>query len=242
MVSCSQRKITEEKLRKLYVVSMFTDKQVARELDCTKQAVYLARKKFGIPAIHNIDRNSRDVKITPTQQEIIRGTLLGDAYIDTSGALEITHGKRQKEYLTWLYRKLFPLLQQPKPDRTCFRARSKIHRDLLALRKEHYKKGRKIITTSLLEKLTPRSLAIWFCDDGQLYPSERQSRFSTCGFSKKENDLIADYLQSAWGVQGRVAKYYGYYYVFMNNEGTQKFIKLIKPFTPQCMKYKIGGL
>ena len=83
MVSNSQRKIFKEELQKLYLEDYLTDREIAHKLNCTNQAVYQARKKFEIKAITPFQRNSRLITITPQQEEIIRGSLLGDAWIES---------------------------------------------------------------------------------------------------------------------------------------------------------------
>lgn len=239
MVSDAQRKIFKAQLEHLYLEKHWTDEEVASELNCAKQSVYVARKKFGIAATTPRERNTKLIKITDRQEQILRGSLLGDAYVDPSGAFTIEHGKKQLDYLDWLYRNLNPYFNEVKPHRTGGRIRSCSHDFGISLRKEYYQQGTKRITREILAKLTPLSLAVWFMDDGQLLPNGNQSRLSTCSFTKEENDLIVEYLKNTWGVVGNVRKYYGYNYIYFNKEDTRKFLLIIRPHIPMCMRRKV---
>lgn len=242
MVSHSQRKISEQELRHLYEEELLTDLEIASILGCTKQGVYLARKKFGIKSLSRTERNSRTIEITDRQEQILRGSLLGDAHIETAGAFDITHGEKQLDYLNWLSLELQPYFSTVRPDRHCFRIRSRVHTFGKALRKEYYPKGTKTISKKTLNKLTPLSLAIWFCDDGQILPNGQQSRLATCSFSKKENKVIEKYLKREWDIDCYVANHYGYEYIFMNRDGTNRLVSVIRQHIPESMYYKLGGL
>jgi hypothetical protein len=239
VVSTSQRKIFKEQLEHLYLEKHWTDEEVASELNCAKQSVYVARKKFGISAVTPRERNSKLIKITDRQEQILRGSLLGDAYVDPSGVFTIEHGKNQLDYLNWLYRNLAPYFNEIKPHRTGARTRSCSHDFGVLLRKEHYPEGKKRVTKEMLNKLTPLSIAVWFMDDGQLFSKGNQSRLSTCGFTKEENELIVDYLKDAWDVVGSVREYGGYNQIYFNKEDTRKLLLIIRPHVPMCMRRKV---
>jgi hypothetical protein len=238
-----KRKVFEAELKSLYLDRCLTDREIADKLGCTKQAVYTARKKFGINKLSVLERNSRLIKITSTQEQILRGSLLGDAYLGPEGVFDIQHGKKQFDYLLWLYRNLQPYFGEIRNTRACRRIRSCSHRLGTDLRQEYYVGNRKVVTRNILDKLTPLSLAVWFMDDGQVLPSGKQARIATYSFSAEENELICKYFSEVWEIDTKVSIYKGkdseYPYVFFNKENTDKLISLISVHIPMCMRYKI---
>lgn len=239
MSSSSQRKILEKDLRNFYLDRCLTDNEIAEKLMCTKQAVYKARRKFNINSFSRIERNSKLIKITKRQEEILRGSLLGDACVTTNGEFDITHSAKQFGYLLWLFKNLQPYFGEIRNTRTCRRIRSCTHNFGIQLRKEYYPKNIKKISEELLNKLTQLSLAVWFMDDGQVLPSGTQSRLSTCCFPKEENEIIVTYFKNIWNIKGQVRIYGGYPYIYFNKENTIKFINTIRIHVPISMRYKI---
>lgn len=239
MSSNSQRKIFKDELQKLYLEDHLTDREIAYKLNCTKQTVFLSRKKFGIKALTPSQRNSKLITITPRQEEIIRGSLLGDAWIESGNVVGISHGKRQYEYIEWLSSQLQPYFGDTKLNRTCKQIRSCGHEFGEALHQEYYPDGTKRVSLEILNKLTNLSLAVWFMDDGQVLPRGSQSRLATCSFSEEENDMIKTYLHERWGILGDVRIYGGYRQIYFNKESTNKLVSIIRQHIPLCMRYKI---
>ena len=239
MSSSSQRKISENDLLHLYKVELLTDLEIAQKLNCTKQAVYQARKKFNIKKILPSQRNSKFITVTSRQEEIIRGSLLGDAWIERGSVIGIAHGKKQFEYIDWLSAQLQPYFGDIETNKTCRRIRSCAHDFGSSLYKEYYPDKTKRITSKILDKLTELSVAVWFMDDGQVLPAGNQSRLATCSFTQKENELIVEYLYNRWNILGSVRTYGGYRYIYFNKENTTKLVSLIRPHVPLCMRYKI---
>ncbi len=239
MSSITQRKIPEDKLRLFYLDKAMPDRTIADKLKCTKQAVYLARKKFGINKLTRTERNSKLINVTSFQESILRGSLLGDAYVAPDGAFSIEHGSKQFGYLTWLFKNLQPYFSEIRNSRTCKRIRSCSHSFGLKIRKEHYVDGRKIITSKILNKLDSLGIAVWFMDDGQVLPSGKQARLSTCSFSKEENELICTYFKNRWKIDCRVGYNGKYPQIEFNKDNTLKLIDLIHPHIPLTMRYKI---
>lgn len=239
MVSTTQRQVPEDKLKYFYLDRGLTDSEIAEKLECTKQAVYLARKKFGVNSITQRERNTKLISITKRQEDIIRGSLLGDAYLSPEGEIDIQHGPKQFGYLLWLFKNLQPYFGEIRNARTCRRIRSCSHNFGVKLRQEFYPKGKKIVTYDILEKLTPLSIAVWFMDDGQVLPSGKQARLSTCDFSEEEHKLMCDYFKQRWGIVANIGKNGKYKQLTFNREDTLKLINLIRIHVPAEMRYKI---
>ena len=239
MVSTSQRKVPEDKLRYFYLDRGLTDREIAEKLGCTSQAVYLARKKFGINSITQRERNSKLIPINQRQEDILRGSLLGDAYLSPEGYFDIQHGPKQFGYLLWLFKNLQPYFNEIRNVRTCKRIRSCSHDFGNKLRKEYYSKGKKILTRDILDKLSALSIAVWFMDDGQVLPSGKQARLSTCDFSEEEHKIICEYFKEKWNINVSVGNNGRHRQINFDKENTLKLVNLIRVHVPAEMRYKI---
>lgn len=108
-----------------------------------------------------------------------------------------------------------------------------------------YSNGKKIITQSMIDKITPMSLALWYMDDGSIkHRSANDSNnpnivLSTCGFTKEENEILIDMLQNKFGVEANLRKEKDKYWsIYITVKGTKVFLDIIKDYIPACMKYK----
>lgn len=124
-----------------------------------------------------------------------------------------------------------------------------------------YENGKKLISTKILNKLTPLGLALLYCDDGSLTIQLRkertkegkpnqyqfQGRIWTCSFTEEENNLIKDYFLTTWKIKVVVnkckRKWKGqileYYYLRFPSLEFKKFVDIIKDYVPNSMSYKI---
>ncbi len=239
MKRTARRKIQEKDLRFLYLDRGLVDAEIADKLECTRQSVYLARKKFGIGKLSRSERNTKLVKITSRQEEILRGSLLGDAFLGPEGTFDIQHSTKQFGYLLWLFKNLQPYFGEIRNTRTCKRIRSCSHAFGDDLRTEYYTGGRKTVTRDILNKLTPLSIAVWFMDDGLVLPSGKQAKLSTHDFTAKEQGIICQYFEEVWGIGCTVSTSSKYPQINFNSDGTEKLMGLIKHHIPVEMRYKI---
>ena len=99
------------------------------------------------------------------------------------------------------------------------------------------KNGRKIIKFSTLKHIThPLSLAMWFGDDGS--NDVWDYRLATAGYSIEEIKCLIKWLKVTFGIEGFLHKHGKYWYISIRKDRS-KFKKLIKPYLPKVMYYKI---
>ena len=104
-----------------------------------------------------------------------------------------------------------------------------------------YKDGRKVIDKKILGQLNPRSLAIWVCDDGSYSNTQDYIILCTNSYSLEEHKLIKEFFEKRFELSPTIGfRDNKYYYLRFKKEDTQKLIKIIKPFIPESMIYKIG--
>ena len=106
-----------------------------------------------------------------------------------------------------------------------------------------YTNGRKKITLEILNQLTPRSLAVWICDDGSYDNRQGYIVLCTNSFSFEEHELMKEFFNERFGLDPTIGFRDGkYYYLRFKQADTKKLIEIIKPFILNSMLYKIGGI
>lgn len=193
--------------------------------------------------------------LTETQYDILLGSILGDGSLrnmntDKCPLYSETHGAAQKEYSEFKFAMLRNLMSSQDTHFGQYDANSpvtqkhRIHsRSLNCLRefKYMYKDGQKCISSEFVDKLTPLSLAIWFCDDGSVGWSHKQrprARISTNGFSLPECEILLRELKRR-NINGRLANYGKGYQIELTADGTEELFSVICEYVPKCMDYKL---
>jgi len=200
---------------------------------------------------------------------IIIGSYLGDGCIpkeqtkNSNNYLKIQHSIKQIEYATWKSDLFEGFATKPiiinrmfknKPY-TCVAFQTKVHPFCTRLRKL-YKDGKKTLNLSTLSYLDELGLAIWYMDDGSIVRNRykradgtkghlkfRGIKIATCSFSDTEIELLRNVLKHKWDLDFKV--YYSrnseklYPVISIFGDDARRFIEIIKPYVPDCMKYKI---
>ena len=170
-------------------------------------------------------------ELTEKQLEIITGGLLGDAFIPQnkrSKGSNCCFCKEQRsdrlDYLQWHFDSLTPYSKKiyhlNKSARKILNGkvtnniegnwyksciyRSCSHTVFTELRKKWYSDdGVKQIPFDI--KLTPLSLAIWFCDDGNNNFKKHRIRFSTDAFTYTEIEFLSNLLESTFSIKSYIS-------------------------------------
>jgi hypothetical protein len=203
---------------------------------------------------------NKEIQINPKllvsdeEHDIILGTLLGDASVrqrQKNSCLRFSHSIKQRDYCEWKF-KIFNKfkISEFREVRRKINERSihaidfstKTHPVFNYYRNLFYKNGIKKVTKKLLDQLNPRSLAIWICDDGSYSVKQGYMILCTNSFSLEEHKLMKDFFNEKFNLNPKIGFRDGkYYYLRFRKEDSEKLIKLIKPFIPKSMVYKIGG-
>ena len=106
-----------------------------------------------------------------------------------------------------------------------------------------YRNGRKIIPASVLDIITPLSLAVWYMDDG-CKKNNYSIIISTDGFSAVSLKKLRLMLQERWFINTRIVmkttagKKYGR--LTIGSYDLVRFFELIRPYIIPSMEYKIS--
>lgn len=186
--------------------------------------------------------------LTQLQKSVIIGSVLGDGYLRIipgrkDAFLEVNHSIKAKEYVDWKYSVLKNIcISEPKKrvideKRTAYRFFTRQHPEITKLLKMFYKNGLKTIPSGI--ELDPVILAIWYMDDGS--KSGDNVYLNSQQFSLNDQKRLL-YILRMLDLRARLNKDKIYYRIRFYKESVPKFIKIIKPFIIDSMKYKIAGL
>jgi hypothetical protein len=197
--------------------------------------------------------------INKEQQSALVGMVLGDAYLQKTGArnarLRLEHRADHAEYLVWKTRLLPHLFQgkpvllkrvHPKTGRTYsyVRQQSNASPILGKLRTLFYGNGKKAIPEQL-EKLLKSDIgfAIWFYDDGYYFARDRAFYLYLGRVSKREAGIARDALERDFGLKSTILdkKIKGFCLYFPVSE-REKIQSILKKYPVPVMKYKLGTL
>lgn len=201
--------------------------------------------------------------------DLILGTLLGDGWLckldnRKNCYLGICHSIRQEYYLNHKFHILKEIgankiitkkyiSKQTGKEIYSKEFVTKSLSILTKLRKQLYKNNRKVVTKKYLDKLSDRSVAYWFMDDGSLVWHKRKRKigkiYSTCKFylaiygrSKKEANIIQNWFNNRYNIRSKLRFHKpsnGYTLIF-NRIDYLKIIPVIENYFIDSMKYKIN--
>jgi hypothetical protein len=210
------------------------------------------------------------ISLSDQCKSIICGTLLGAqrclklTKARRGAILSIRHSQTQEEYFQWKVTCLQEIasaksVQFSAPDKNSYRRaadikllfQSRALDSLTDLYKITYKQKVLSIRRRWLNRLTPLSLAIWWCDNGSIIGSPpRKGVLCTDGFNEKSVRRLARYLEKVWKLSPHVGaihrnRKYGnyskqiYYRIWFSTEELKKWLRIILPYIPvPSMMYK----
>lgn len=201
-------------------------------------------------------------KITKESRNLLIGLLIGDGTIANNNVFKLSHSIKQKDYLLWKIKQLNEagLRNNGYNEYVCTCGYNKgsvvcytnlnIIPFIKVLRRIFYKEKKIIGNRKLLNRLSPKEIAIWYMDDGHINIRKQNGKIygfyikiSTCE-PKEEVQTIIDYFKEVWNI---------HFYMFHEGKkedsyslccGTKeglKFINLVSPYVSQVpsMMHKI---
>lgn len=197
-----------------------------------------------------------DTSITPEQEEVIIGSLLGDGNIrkfnEQTAYFREEHGPKQAAYVSWLAEELGDITSNVTETKRGTALVETKH--LLRLGDLHglfYEEAKKLVPEFLVDQITPRMIALWYCGDGSLqtgtsdwkgktYERKPRAALYVNAFSHHPEscDRINRIFQrfditTAWHNHGNDRV------ITFSIKESEKFFELIAPFVPTSMEYKL---
>lgn len=182
------------------------------------------------------------------KEQILLGTLLGDATVAKSGKtkrIAWEHSMAQKEYAIWKGESSLKNYSIYERSRLDSRTNNTYHSITVysttdnyeVYRNLFYSNGKKEVSNLILELLTPLAIAVWFMDDGNLYYNGNNCHLtlSVNGFNEQSVDRIINYFSSKYGIlfkkKGRALR-------ITSVEQVKLFESIFAPWYHHSMEYK----
>ena len=204
--------------------------------------------------------------MTQEQKDILVGSILGDGSIykhncDSVRSCRFTeaHSEEQREYVEWKYEKLRDFIHNPM--RTRYEGGKEIkisgkkckikqqylfetvfHEEFYKLRKTFYPNGEKIIPKNIY--VSPLALAVFYMDDGSY--NGHSCCFHTQSYDDVSLNNFVDFMKLQYSLDLKISDARAKLYqsngkmLYLNNQNSRRFIKIIEPYILQIFKYKIG--
>ena len=187
-------------------------------------------------------RKNKVLTVTSRQEEILIGSLLGDAHITVRGQIQFEQSIHQKEYLLWKHQELLSISyknvsfvkrfdRRYQHETVSYRFWTRQY--FISWRQKYYLKNKKIIPRDI--QLTPLSLAIWYMDDGCY--SDNKCIIATDGFPKEDicflQKLLLDKLNITSSVKNKSK-------ILIKRKSINIFFSLVRPYIISSMLYKIS--
>ena len=197
--------------------------EISKIINKSVSSVWRVLSKNGIKTVRNVTsirriKNCENKEYTKEQYEILYGTLLGDSSLQffskksKTPAFTCCHSQAQKEYSFLLSEKLNGVCKKrdrydKRTNKTyiSYDVRTKTNQRLLPIYNELYKTGTKQVTREYAEKLTARSIAFWFMDDG--YKHDETFILCTDSFNVESCDILCETIFKKFGITFRKLKH-----------------------------------
>jgi hypothetical protein len=224
-------------------------RQIAAFYGVQKPAITRLLRRWGIAPLSKTERATKTEAFTDEQREFILGSLLGDGYLSESGVFKIAYSSDQIGYLqrshALLAPHVVPIYYEEKElpsGQLCFAFgfRTVQHKWLKSLHKTFYPEGRKVFPASVLEQLSAKSLAYWYCDDGHLDKESGLPSIALGAISETEAQQVACLVGKRFGLDvypkspGVNCQILG-----MRATSTEVFFHLVRDYLGPDMQYKI---
>jgi len=177
---------------------------------------------------------------------LLYGTLLGDGSIHIPGwgknkSFTTSHSPKQKEYLEHKRNLLHILkpyeIRNSKDKWGTLVMRTAPHPEFNIIFDNLYSNGTKQVSMSVLNKLTPEGIALWFMDDGTL--KKGGLSIATCSFDEKSIYNIVRYFDEKYDILASATINNDYWRVSFYGKNALKFKAMIEPYIIPSMRYKI---
>jgi len=248
-----------EKVANLLGIEKSTANGIARRLKLKSNFQKLVEKNKEIRKdIPPYIKPSTIIKeLTSEEEEILIGTLLGDAclFLPANPSFEdapegsIRHSLKQKEYCLWKYNKLIRLCGVNYEYELLSKQTGKIYKGICMLIRRHHilkpiydmfycgKNNKKRITEEIMNKLTPLGLAVWFMDDGS--KSGKSYKLCTNGFTEEDVRKAIVVLKNRFNLNCTINfdKKKPLIYIRMNSRDT--FNNLVEQYIHPEIRYKL---
>ncbi len=193
--------------------------------------------------------------LSPQQRQLVLGSLMGagsvspklvgKAGVSMKSRFRFGHGPRQDDYARWKASLLDGVpVTISQHDKGGLMVETTPLVELDELREAVYLAGKKVLSWDYLKELTPFALAVWYLDDGTFFERRKDGavgRSEICveALEAGSQQRLVDTLRDTWGLSCKLTKRGGEAVIVFDRDGTDDLHRLIAPYVPACMAYKL---
>ncbi len=215
------------------------------------------KKAKELKAGDEISVNINNIDLSPEQEEIIIGSLLGDGNIkkfnEQTAYFREEHGAEQSQYVSWLAEELGDIASNVVMENSRGNAIVET-KHLLRIGDLHglfYPQQKKIVPEFLVEQITPRMIALWYCGDGTMQTGlsewkgkwyarrPRAGLYANAFGNQPESVDRINRIFARYDIAPKWRKCGEYQVLGFSAAESDKFFELISPFVPKSMEYKL---
>lgn len=196
-------------------------------------------------------------RLTPSQRQMVLGTMLGDGHISPEGIYRASHCAAQEEYLELKWRMLAaiapsgvrPARENSSHPQKCFH--TVVLNELKQLREKIYPAGRRSLVSGWFRECNEQALAFWFGDDGSSqYQRDTNSpvvTLHTNNFQPEEVEELRRWMLERWGLESHTDGSRARRtdcdpainrLIVLTGDSAWRFLELTAPFLPETLRYK----
>lgn len=189
-------------------------------------------------------------------KEILIGVLLGDGNLQTytngnTWRARLIQGDKNKEYLFHLYEVFKQYVKTPprsitdKNGHIRWYFNTTVLKDGKELGELFYKKKggiwKKSLSPKLIEEITPKSIAYWYMDDGNLKKVKNTLSYRICtdSYTIEELKILGEVLKKYEIEISYHKQRPGQYRIYIPTKYKERFKELIESYVVETMKYKL---
>jgi len=190
--------------------------------------------------------------VSTNQLDFIKGSLMGDASISDIKHFQVSHSENNQPYYNNFIKKLFKNISSHTSKVSGHGSNMKgifsvALNEVEDIYYETYLQGNKKPNIDFLNKLNPKSLAVWYMDDGTLSNHsgenrQNQAELMTMGWDLVTNENICKWLKSR-GYDNYICKDNSYeevkYFIRFTPKGTVRFLSDINFYMLKEFDYKL---
>ncbi len=223
---------------------------VAKQYGVEKPAIRNRMKAWGIPARTKREQYTLSLALSKVQTEVVLGTLMGDGHMLERGVLKISHCPEQLGYLEYLHEILGSELARPIAYSEKVMPKSgnvvgtysfytRPHVWFRELRQQFYPEGKRILPKGILEELSARSLAIFYCDDGHL-SEDKYPSFAVGDLTLDDVARFRGILETRFGLETTLCRLETTCkIVSIRARACERFFEIVAPHIVSCLRYKL---
>lgn len=188
-------------------------------------------------------------ELTPTQQSVLVGTLLGDGCLAQHGRfhrLHVKHKASQRSLVDLKYSVFREFISMPihgfdqklnGKRYPCFQFATRTHPVLTDWYFRFYQSRRKVVPMDVADRLTPLALAVWFMDDGAA--DFAGVTFQTHNFSSEEVERLEGVLKERFDLVTSIRSNRGRDIIYIKASSIDRLEEVIRPHLLRGFDYKL---